>query len=265
VPISRPIDARRLVLVGCVLAALAACRRSDPEPVRVAAASDLTTAFEELGRSFEQQHKQKVSFTFGSSGLLAKQLSEGAPFDVFAAASIAFVDDVVAAGACEGATRAPYGRGRIVIWSQKGGVAAAQSLSDLADARFVRIAIANPEHAPYGKAAREALIEAGVWSRVEKRMVYGENIRQTWQLAQSGNVEAAIVALSLVIDDHANPWVSIDERLHRPIDQALVACNRGKNAAGGRAFATFVNGPKGRSVMKRYGFLLPNEAQASAP
>jgi molybdate transport system substrate-binding protein len=249
------------------LALIGACQREAPAgpPVRVAAAADLTAAFEELGRVFEQQTGQQVSFSFGSTGLLAKQLGEGAPFDVFAAANVTFVDQVVSAGACDGATTTPYARGRIAVWSRRGLVTPPGSLAALADARFKRLAIASPAHAPYGMAARDALRDAGIWSAVAPRLVFGENVRQTLQLAQSGNVEAAIVALALVVNDRENPWTLIDERHHQPIDQALVVCHRGGNRAGGDAFARFVGSEPGREVMRRYGFLLPGETLARAP
>jgi molybdate transport system substrate-binding protein len=236
-----------------------------PAPIRVAAASDLMLAFEELGRTFEQQSGRPVTFSFGSTGLLTKQLREGAPFDLFAAANVSFVDEVVGAGACDGQTKAPYARGRIAVWTKSGGAAVPASLAELADRRFTRIAIANPEHAPYGQAAREALRQQGIWAAVEPRLVLGENVRQTLQLAETGNVEAAIVALSLVMSDRKNPWLLVDEHLHRPIDQALVVCTHGKNRAGGAAFAEFIHAEAGRAVMRRYGFLLPGEKLTRAP
>ena len=252
----------RAARVALTLAgAVAACGRGGAEsaPIRVAAAADLTLAFEELGRMFEQETGEAVSFSFGSTGLLAQQLRQGAPFDVFAAASVSFVEDVVAAGVCDGSTAAPYARGRIAIWTRRGLVAPAATLEDLADSRFVRIAIANPEHAPYGLAAEQALRSAGLWDAIQPRLVLGENVRQTFQFAETGNVEAAIVALALVIQDRSNPWLLLDERLHEPIDQALVVCTGGAQRDGGEAFARFVDSEPGRAVMRRYGFVLPHE------
>ena len=234
-------------------------------PIRVAAAADLTHAFEELGRRFTQQTGQQVNFTFGSTGLLAKQLREGAPFDVFAAANVSFVDDVIAQGPCDGKTKAPYARGRIAVWTKSGSVEPPRSVADLAGARFIRIAIANPEHAPYGQAARQALQHARVWNTVEPRLVLGENVRQTFQFAETGNVEAAIVALALVVNDHRNPWLLVEESMHAPIEQALAVCKRGGNREGGQLFARFVNSEPGRAVMRTYGFLLPGEKLAQRP
>lgn len=236
----------------------------DQAPILVAAASDLSPAFEELAQAFEAKTHQKVSFAFGSTGLLAKQVGEGAPFDLFAAANVSFVTELVKAGACDGATQAPYARGRIVIWTKEGLVRPAASLADLVDPRFRRIAIANPEHAPYGKAAKEALEKQGIWRAIERRIVYGENVRQALQFAQSGNAEAAIVAQSLVVGSSDGTMLLVDDALHAPIDQALVACNHGQNKAGATAFANFVNSAEGREVMRRYGFALPGETSSTA-
>jgi molybdate transport system substrate-binding protein len=256
------VAARALLLL--LAATFAGCKRevaagASAAPIVVAAAADLTDAFGELGRVFEQETGRKVTFSFGSTGLLAKQLSEGAPYDVFAAANTSFVDDVVAAGACDGASKAPYGRGRLVVWTRQGGVVAPRTLEELTSPRFQRIAIANPEHAPYGKAAREALQHAGLWASLAPRLVLGENVRQTLQFAESGNADAAIIALALVAGDTDNPRLAIDETWHRPIEQTLVVCTRGQNRVGGGAFAAFVNSAAGRALMRQYGFLLPGE------
>src|SRR5262249_41703782 len=153
--------------------------------------------------------------------LLSKQIVEGAPFDLFAAANVSFVDDILKQGACAADSKALYARGRIGVFLPKGSaVAPPKNLADLADARFVRIAIPNPEHAPYGKAAQQALEKVSVWNKVKPRLVYGENIQQTLQFAQSGNAEAAIVALSLATVSDGE-FVDIDPALHEPIDQAL--------------------------------------------
>lgn len=262
----RTVVGTSLLLVAGALGGCKSGRQgAAPSPVRVAAAADLKLAFEEIGKAFERQSGQPVVFSFGSTGLLAKQLREGAPFDVFAAANVSFVDDVVAAGACDGATRAPYARGRIAVWLRRGAVAPPATFEELAHPRFVRIAIANPDHAPYGQAARQALQQAGIWDAVKPRLILGENVRQTLQLAETGNVEAALVALSLVVQDRENPWQIVEERRHNPIDQALAACTRGSNREGGRSFARFVNSEPGRAVLRSHGFLLPGERLTQGP
>lgn len=229
--------------------------------VLVAAASDLSEVFAEIGKAFEAEHGEasgKVSFTFAASGVIAKQLKEGAPFDLFAAANSSFVDDAVAAGACDGATKALYARGHLALWTKRGGrVSAPRHLSDLADARFAHVAIANPATAPYGAAAKEALTAAGLWSSVAPRIVLGENIRQTFALVDSGNADVAIVARSLAIGAAGGSFVDIDDSLYAPLDQALAVCTRGRNAAGAGAFARYVLSAKGQQILQRFGFTEP--------
>jgi molybdate transport system substrate-binding protein len=230
------------------------------EPLRVAAAADLALAFKDVGAAFEKESGKKVDFSFGSTGLLAKQISEGAPFDVFAAANISFIDDVVKDGSCLGETKSLYAKGRIVLWS-KDPWALPKDISDLKDPKYTKVAIANPDHAPYGKAAQQALTKAGVWSTVQPRMVYGENVQQTLMFARSGNADIAIVALSLAVTSPGN-YVPIDPSLHDALDQALVVCkggSKGVKANEARSLVSFIESEKGRTIMRKYGFLLPGE------
>jgi len=250
-----------------VLAALAACHKDVPapaDPLMVAAASDLSFAFKDVGAAYEKKTGEKVIFSFGATGLLEKQLAEGAPFDVFAAANVSYAEDAVKAGACQGDSKATYATGHLVLYSTKDAAFHPRTMADLADARVAKIAIANPEHAPYGKAAKQAMERAGVWAAVQPKVVYGENVQQTLQFAQSGNADVAVVALSLatVTPGEAAP---VPTDLHDPIDQALVACKNGKaGAAEGRKFIAFVQSTEGHAVMRRYGFLLPGESMPEA-
>jgi molybdate transport system substrate-binding protein len=245
----------RLVSALLLSSALVAGCKAPPndEPVLVAAAADLTVAFEEMGKLFESRTGQKVTFSFGASGALAKQLSQGAPFDLFAAANSAFVDGAVRAGACDGTTKALYARGHLVVWSNRDGLRL-HALSDLQSPDIKHIAIANPEHAPYGKAAREALIQSGLWRALEAKIVQAENVRQALQFAQTGNADVAIVARSLVVKDERGSHLLLDPALHAPIEQTLVVCRHGKNAAGARAFAQLVESRDGQALLERYGF-----------
>jgi molybdate transport system substrate-binding protein len=225
--------------------------------VQVAAAADLSLAFHEVGDAYTRATGQPVRFTFGSTGQLARQLAEGAPFDLFAAANLSFVQEVVRGGACDGASQRGYARGRIGTWTNEGPGA---TLTDLASERFTRIAIANPDHAPYGHAAREALRTLKLWDAVRPKLVFAENVQQALQYARTGNADAAIVALSIARTDVPTAtFTLIDAGLHAPLDQAMVTCRRGSNAAGARAFAEFVGSPAGRAIMVRYGFVLPGE------
>jgi molybdate transport system substrate-binding protein len=225
--------------------------------ITVAAASDLRPAFEELGALFEADTGIAVTFSFGSSGQLREQIVNGAPFDVYASANVEFVDEVIEAGRGVAETKADYALGRIVLWTPPGVVLPAE-IGELTDARFRRIAIANPEHAPYGLAAKQALETAGIYTDVESRLVYGENISDTFRIAQSGNAEIGIVALSLAIANGGD-YTLLPSELHEPLEQALVVTSTGPAGDAATAFAEFLGSPQGREVMIRYGFVLPGD------
>jgi len=245
--------------VVMALALLACSSKSGERTVRVAAASDLAKAFEEIGKEFEARTKIKPLIDFGSSGLLSKQIEQGAPYFLFAAANKSFTERVVEAGRCDGASAKLYARGRIVVWTPSG-VAAPVKLADLADARFARIAIANPDHAPYGLAARQALEKAGVWSAIESRIKLGPDVQTTMLYARRNEVDAAIVALSLAVVTDGGSFLKIEADLHDPLDQQMVVCGNGEEADAARQLAEFIASREGREIMTRYGFLLPGEA-----
>lgn len=225
-------------------------------PIRVAAASDLSAVFGDLAAAFERAEHARVEVTFGSSGLLARQLAEGAPYDAFFAASEALADRAASSGACDPRSKRRYARGRLVLWSRDD-APRADGLPALADPRFARIAIANPEHAPYGLAARQALEHAGVWAAVAGRVVRADNVRQALELARSGNAEVALVARSLVGGVRGGRALLLPEALHAPILQVAVACLQGPDPDGGRRFLRFVTGPEGRALLAHGGLEVP--------
>ena len=228
-------------------------------PITVSAAADLTYAFQEIGKQFAAETGTKVVFNFGSTGQLAQQIEQGAPVDLFAAADISFIRELEQQGLIVPGTVQVVGRGRIVLWTRADSPLQISRMEDLMRPEIARIAIANPDHAPYGAAAREAMQKAGVWDAVQARLVLGENVRQTLQYAETGNVDVAIVALSLCVPAAATGgepgrWTLIPQELHRPIDQALAVVRGAGHEAAARAFAAFVNGPQGRPIMQKYGF-----------
>ena len=240
------------------LACVTACKdqsstTSAPDELTVAAASDLTSAFEEIGREFEAANKTKVVFMFGSTGMLTRQIENGAPVDLFAAANVSYVDELDQKGLIIPDSKAIYARGRITLWTSDTSDIRLQGIADLARPEVMRIAIANPDHAPYGLAAKQALESAGIWERVKPKLVYGDNIRQTLQYAETGNVDVAIVALSLSMQSRGR-WTLIPEELHQPLDQGLAIIKTTKNEKAARAFAAFLDGPQGQAIMKKYGF-----------
>jgi len=246
------------IFVSClvvVLSLVTGCdRRVQTEnELHVAAAADLIPAFEEIGRAFESTHKTKVVFSFGSTGLLSRQIENGAPMDVFAAASIDFINQLEQKDLIVPETKAIYARGRITLWVPKSSSLKTEKVTDLTRSEVKRIAIANPDHAPYGKAAQEALQNAGVWEQVKPKLVYGDNIRQTLQFAETGNVDVAIVALSLSKESDGQ-WTLIPQELHNPIDQGLAVIKGTKNEKAAREFASFIIGSQGQTILAKYGF-----------
>lgn len=256
---------RACILLLIVGLTAAACKNDpavqQPTMLTVSAAADLMPAFSEMGMLYERETGTRVEFNFGSTGQLTQQIELGAPVDLFAAANASFIDELEEKGLIVSQTKAPYARGRITIWTRSDSGLQLERLEDLARPEVKRIAIANPDHAPYGMAAREALQGAGVWDAVQAKLVFGENISQTLQFAESGNVDAAIVALSLSINSNGT-WKLIPAELHNPLNQTLAVIKGAKNEAAARSFAAFINGPEGRSVMRRFGFVLPNEEAA---
>lgn len=265
---SRVWRARRLpslLAMGVIAMSLAAaCAPAAASPggneehgLTVAAAADLQFAFTEIGRLFEVDSGERVTFTFGSSGNLAGQIVHGAPVDLFASADESYVRALASSRAVIPESVRLYALGRIVLASNKKSGANVRGLDGLLDPGVVRVALANPDHAPYGRAAKQALKSAGLWDDLQPKIVYGENVRQALQFVQTGNAEAGIVALSIAEVPEIE-YVLIDGSLHEPLRQAMGVVRGGREALAER-FAAFVNGPEGRPVMDSYGFLLPEE------
>jgi len=231
---------------------------AEPPSLTVFAAADLAFAFREIVPRFEKALGARVTLVLGSTGQLAQQIEHGAPADVFFAADQAFVDRLVAERALLGETRALYAQGRLVLATPKTFAPKLTELRRLTDPSVRRVAIANPAHAPYGRAAEEALRKTGVWEAIRPKLVYGENIRHTLQFLQTAAVDAGIVALSVANVPEID-WVAIDPGLHAPLNQAAAVVRRSARPEVGLAFIQFVNGPEGRPIMKRHGFRLPGE------
>lgn len=256
---------RALYFTMLIAAACQATPQSDILPtttktLTVSAAADLIPAFEELGALFTAQTGVAVNFNFGSTGQLAMQIEEGAPVDVFAAANQSFIADLDEAGLVFSDTVRLYAQGRITIWTPADSELYFNDISDLAQPGITRIAVANPEHAPYGVAAREALQSAGLWDDLQPRLILGENVAQTLQYAETGNVDVAIVALSLSIAaGDKGRWILLPSELHNPLNQALAVIRSTPYEEEARQFALFINSETGRPVMRHYGFILPGE------
>lgn len=227
-------------------------------PLLVAAAADLRFAFEEIGPLFGEETGHQVRYTFGSTGNLTQQIISGAPVDVFAAANLQYLEELRAQGLILEGTQQTYAEGRMVLAVNRNHLGQVRELQDLLRPEVKRVAIANPEHAPYGQAAKEVLKSAGLWERLQPKLVYGENVRQTLQHIQSGSAEAGIVALSIANVPEIE-YQLLDDALHLPLKQAMAVIRGTRQEAVARQFIAFLNGPQGRAIMKRYGFSVPGE------
>jgi molybdate transport system substrate-binding protein len=251
---------RRLRLLVClsllVLSLRTPAAAAQQTTLLVSAAASLTFAFQELGTLFEQATGTQVLWNFASSGQLAQQIERGAPVDVFASANTGFIDLLARQGLIIPDTRLAYAQGRLTLWSRADSPLRLTGLDDLTRPEVKRVAIANPTHAPYGVAAREALQAAGLWKQLSPKLVMGENVRQTLQYAATGNVDAAIIALSMSVQ-HAGRWVMVPDSLHRPILQAVAVIKGTQHEPQARQFVAFLSSPQGQAVMRRYGFTPP--------
>lgn len=250
----------RLLLSALVVAAFATGSESTPAQTPAAltvfAASDLGPAFKQIIPQFERQTGSSVTLVLGSTGMLAQQIRNGAPADVFFAANESFVKQLTAEQLTRPQTTALYARGRIAIVALKSTPIHIEALANLADERVRRIAMANPQHAPYGLAAKQALEAAGIWKAVEPKLVFGENVQQAVQFVRSGSADAGLVARS-VSDTADLRWSLVDAGLHAPLDQVAVVLARTRQPRTAAAFIAFVNSADGRIIMRQFGFLMP--------
>lgn len=230
----------------------------------VAAASDLKFAIEEVAQRFERDTGHKLRLVFGSSGNFKTQILQNAPFDLFMSADEDFVYELASAGKTEDRGRA-YAVGRIGIMVPPGSPLKADGeFKDLAaalkDGRLQKFAIANPDHAPYGARAKEALQHAGLWEAIQAKLVLGENISQTAQFATSGSTQGGLIALSLAkapaIGKLGN-FALVPESWHQPLKQRMVLVKGAPPVA--RAFYDYFGTPGAQEVMVRYGFAMPKD------
>lgn len=222
------------------------------DEVRVAVAANFTAAAKEIGALFEKASGHTVVFSFGSTGQLYTQIGQGAPFDVFLAADQARPEKALAEGLAVEGTRFTYAQGRIVLFSKDAGLV--EGPETLKAGGFQKIAIANPETAPYGAAAVETMKALGVYEALQPKIVQGGNIAQTFQFVDTGNAELGFVALSQVAGgDAGSRWV-VPGDLYSPIaqDAVLLKLGEGNEAAG--AFVAFLKGAEARAVKERYGY-----------
>jgi molybdate transport system substrate-binding protein len=217
----------------------------------IGAAADLQPLKNQLETAFSKLAGSRPTFTFAASGSLAQQIRNGAPYDVFLSANDTFVKQLADSGHLAPDTVKVYAYGRIALWSKSGRI---HSLTDLTAPSVRHVAIANPTHAPYGVAAKAALVSQGLWEKLEPRVVYGENVEQTWQYAESGNADAAIVGWSLVFNKGG---ILLPATWHPRIAQAAAVVKGSRHQEAARRFVEFLTGREGKAVLRQFGFDLP--------
>ena len=222
----------------------------------IAAAANLTDAFAEAGARFTSKTGIKVVFSFGATADLARQIENGAPFDVFAAADSEHVEQLEVKGLLMPGSSAIYARGRLVMWLPPNSTLKADRIQDITAKSFERIAIAKPDVAPYGRATVESLQARGIWDEIESRVIYGQNVSQTKQYVATGNAEVAFIPLALVKTGEGK-YIEVSDELHRPLDQALGIVKDSTKQAAARRFVEFLLSPEGRELMIQKGYLVP--------
>ena len=253
------LTALRSLVVVCLV--LLSCRAS-AQDLSIAAASDLQSVFPALAERFQRETGHRVGLTFGSSGNFFSQIQNGAPFDLFFSADLDYAGRLEAAGLAERGSLYRYATGRIVLWMRNdSGIDVRRGLSVLGDSRVRRVAIANPEHAPYGRAAVAALQHEKLYNTVRPKLVFGESISQAAQFIQSGNAEAGIIALSLARAPAlraGGSYYEIPTAFYPPIEQGAVITRASRHKDTARQFLAFLRRSDISRVMQEFGFSIPS-------
>ncbi|RXJ01912.1 molybdate ABC transporter substrate-binding protein [Anaerobacillus alkaliphilus] len=243
-----------LYVAFCLVVIISGCATVEKKPeLHIAAASNLVQAFTELGEEYEKETNVKIVFSFGSSGQLTEQILNGAPFDIFAPASPSFYRNFHTEALLD--DQPVFALGRIGVATLREQDFTITKLEDLLDDAIIKVAIANPEHAPYGLAAKQALEQAGIWDDIEEKLVYGRNISDTFTLLETGNVEAAFIALSLK-DEKVN-FMLIDDHMHEVLEQPISVLSTTKYQEEARQFIEFLFSEEAQIILEKYGYSIP--------
>ena len=256
----RPLKMPKIALLASALLLLTAMA-SPARELTVAAAADLAFCLPKLNDAFQKTHPDAVlKVSFGSSGNFAAQIRNGAPFDVLLSADTGYPRDLAKAGLADPATLAVYAHGRLALWTTDPHLDLSHGLAALRGPAISRLAIANPDHAPYGRAAKAALEHEHLWALVQPRLVTGENISQTAQFVETGNAPAGIVALSLLAAPamaHKGHFQVIPPEDYPPIEQAAIVTKTGQGNPLAGAFVDFLRSKEAGEILVQFGFQLP--------
>lgn len=249
---------KKFTLIVFFLFVLSGCGQAENEAssdLYIAAASDLVVAFSEIEPLFEEKFNVSLTISYGSTGQLTEQINNGAPFDVFAAANADFIDDLEKNNRILADTREVYALGKINLASTDSRFSL-HSIEDLRSDDIKKIAIANPDHAPYGKAAKQALQTSLLWDEVQPKLIYGRNIADTLTQLETGNADVAIIASSLTNENLTS--IPIDVDLYEPLHQTIAVIDSTKNEELSRLFVDFIL-TDAKPVLESYGFDFPKE------
>ena len=249
-----------LLLIGLFGNLMGACQISNEARLTIAAAASLNPAFDQIAVGYEEASGETLILSFASTGALAEQLRNGGPFDVFAAADAQHVDELIEEGVLQGSTRTIFAYGQLVILISPDFEGTISNPTELVDSDVKRIALANPEHAPYGLAAEQALKALGVWDCIKDKIIMGETVRQAATFVQTGNADVGLVARS-VVTPGVDTYISIPGDLHDPIEHVAAARADSAHLAEAMQFLGYLSTPEARSILGDLGFQLPDELQ----
>jgi molybdate transport system substrate-binding protein len=251
------VNVKKLLVFGFLLASLFC----SAQEITVAAAADLQFAFQDVSARFQKDTGHAVKLVFGSSGNFFAQIQNGAPFDVYFSADIDYPKRLEAAGLAEPGTLYEYATGKIVLWAPVGSkIDVSKGLQALLDPNVNKIAIANPEHAPYGQAAVAAMKHENIYDKISGKLVLGENISQTASLVAAGGADVGIIALSLAVAPSMKSkgqYMEVRADEYPAIQQAAVILKSSKNKEIAHQFMAYIKTPEIQTIMRGYGFTVP--------
>ena len=254
-------------IVCAIFSVIALASVATAQEIKVAAAADLQSIFQDVAARFQKSSGVAVKISFGSSGNFFTQIQNGAPFDVFFSADIEYPKKLEAAGLAEPGTLYSYASGKIILWVPADSkLDLSRGLPALLDPSVKKIAIANPDHAPYGRAAVASLKHSGLYDKLSQKVVLGENISQTMSFVSSGSAEVGIVALSLAMSpalQGKGRYVEIPSDTYPQIEQGAVVLKNSPNKELAEQFLDFVKSKAIQDLLRDYGFSIPSRTQQS--
>jgi molybdate transport system substrate-binding protein len=259
----------RILCALCVSVAIPLLSSAQQPQLKIAAASDLKFALTDLASAYEKQSGVKLNLTFGSSGNFFAQIQNGAPFDIFFSADSDYPRKLNEAGLVLPNSADSYAVGKLVLWSAPDSKLDLEKSGwqSLLDPGVQKIAVANPAHAPYGRAALEALKNSGLYEKIKSKLVFGENISQAAQFVQSGNAQIGVLAASITSSpafSSGHAW-KIPQDQYTPLLQSFVALKSSPNKNAALAFLAYVRAPASQSILEKYGFAKPDSLHHSIP